>query len=116
MLILAIHALLLFFKHILGYRLNGGAFMFALWLSGFFSFLKTSIFLVGYISSSNLFPEPLSSKEEADYLEKYQKGNEEARNILIERNLRLVAHVCKKYNIPNIGNDDLISIRNYWIN
>lgn len=84
--------------------------MFALWLSGFFSFFKSAVFLVGYISSSNLFPEPLSSKDEAYYLNKYQQGDEDARNILIERNLRLVAHVCKKYNIPNIDNDDLISI------
>ena len=38
------------------------------------------------------------------------KGDEEARNILIERNLRLVAHICKKYNIPNLELDDLISI------
>ena len=37
-------------------------------------------------------------------------GDEDARNILIERNLRLVAHICKKYNIPNVDNDDLISI------
>ena len=44
------------------------------------------------------------------YLEKYMAGDEEARNILIERNLRLVAHVCKKYNIQNADNDDLISI------
>ena len=38
------------------------------------------------------------------------EGDEDARNILIERNLRLVAHICKKYNIPNIEQDDLISI------
>lgn len=84
--------------------------MLALWLSSFFSFFKTAVFLVGYISSSNLFPEPLSSEDESYYLGKYQQGDEEARNILIEHNLRLVAHVCKKYNIPNIDNDDLISI------
>ena len=44
------------------------------------------------------------------YLKKYMEGDEDARNILIERNLRLVAHVCKKYNIPNVDNEDLISI------
>ena len=84
--------------------------MFALWLSSFFSFFKTAVFLVGYISNSNLFPEPLSSEDEAYYLEKYQQGDEDSRNVLIEHNLRLVAHVCKKYNIPNMDNDDLISI------
>ena len=44
------------------------------------------------------------------YIEKYEHGDEEARNILIERNLRLVAHVCKKYSTSNIEQDDLISI------
>ena len=43
-------------------------------------------------------------------MEKYASGDEEARNILIERNLRLVAHVCKKYSTANVEQDDLISI------
>lgn len=77
---------------------------------GFLSFLKMSFFMVGYISNSNLFPEPLSTEDEKKYLEKLAKGDNEARNILIEKNLRLVAHVCKKYNIPNLEQDDLISI------
>ena len=59
---------------------------------------------------SSLFPEPLSSEEESEYIQKLKEGDEDARNILIERNLRLVAHICKKYNIPNVDNDDLISI------
>ena len=66
--------------------------------------------MVGYISNNNLFPEPLTSEEEKIYLDRLAKGDEEARNILIEKNLRLVAHVCKKYNIPNLDQDDLISI------
>lgn len=57
-----------------------------------------------------MFPEPLSSEEEKQYLEKFKQGDEEARNILIERNLRLVAHVCKKYSSTKIEQDDLISI------
>lgn len=81
-----------------------------IYLSGFLAFCKTAIFVFGYISNNSLFPEPLSSEEENEYLEKYMNGDEEARNILIERNLRLVAHICKKYNIPNVDNDDLISI------
>lgn len=84
--------------------------MLALSLSGFLAFLKSAIFVVGYIQSSNLFPEPLKAEEEKMYLERYKAGDEEARNILIERNLRLVAHVCKKYNNSNVDNDDLISI------
>lgn len=80
------------------------------YLTSFIEFCKTAFFILGYISSSNLFPEPLSPEEEKEYLEKYMNGDEEARNVLIERNLRLVAHICKKYNIPNLEIDDLISI------
>lgn len=66
--------------------------------------------LFGYISGSNLFPEPLTSEEEFQYLELLKKGDENARNILIERNLRLVAHIVKKYSNTKIEQDDLISI------
>ena len=72
--------------------------------------LSNIIFGVGYIQSGNLFPEPLSSEEEKIYLEKMKNGDENARNILIERNLRLVAHVAKKYSSTNVEQDDLISI------
>ena len=84
--------------------------MLALSISGFLTFLQTAIFLVGYISSNNLFPEPLSAEEEREYLDRLKDGDEEARNILIERNLRLVAHVSKKYATANVEQDDLISI------
>lgn len=77
---------------------------------GFLEFLKSAIFLVGYISSSQLFPEPLSAEEEKECLERMTMGDEEAKNILIERNLRLVAHICKKYTTANVEPDDLISI------
>ena len=76
----------------------------------FFEFLKSAVFLLGYISNNNLFPEPLSAKEEREYLDLMKAGNEEARNILIERNLRLVAHICKKYSTVKADQDDLISI------
>lgn len=79
-------------------------------LSGFIEFLKIAVFAVGYIAGSNLFPEPLTSEEEKIYLEEMKKGNEDARNILIERNLRLVAHVVKKYSNTKVEQDDLISI------
>ncbi len=79
-------------------------------LMGFFEFLTSAVFVVGYIQGSNLFPEPLSSEEEKQCLEQMAKGDEEARNMLIERNLRLVAHVAKKYNTSHVDQDDLISI------
>ena len=72
--------------------------------------LSQIIFGVGYIQSGSLFPEPLSQEEEKVYLDKMKEGNQEARNILIERNLRLVAHIAKKYSSTNIDQDDLISI------
>ncbi len=64
----------------------------------------------GYISNNRLFPEPLTQEEEKNYLKKMEEGDEEAKNALIEKNLRLVAHVCKKYGNANIELDDLISI------
>ena len=79
-------------------------------IAGFWKFFSSAVFVIGYISGSNLFPEPLSAEEEKKCLEKLKQGNEEARNILIERNLRLVAHVAKKYGNSNVDQDDLISI------
>ena len=57
-----------------------------------------------------MFPEPLTSEEERKCLELMKEGDEEARNLLIERNLRLVAHVAKKYSTAKVDQDDLISI------
>ncbi len=59
---------------------------------------------------SDSFPMPLSEKEEEYYLSLYQMGDEEAKKILIERNLRLVAHIAKKYTVTTCSPDDLISI------
>ena len=59
---------------------------------------------------SNLFPEPLTKEEELQALQKLSEGDEEARNLLIERNLRLVAHVAKKYTNTKSEQEDLISI------
>ena len=66
--------------------------------------------MYGYIQGGNLFPEPLTPEEERKCLIQMSKGDEEARNILIERNLRLVAHVAKKYSTSKVEQDDLISI------
>ena len=79
-------------------------------LAGFWSFLSSAVFAIGYISGSSLFPEPLGAEEERQCLERLKHGDDEARNILIERNLRLVAHVAKKYSNSNVEQDDLISI------
>ena len=80
-------------------------------LFNFIEFCKTALFVVGYISKNTLFPEPLSSDEEKHYIELFESGDLSARSTLIERNLRLVAHVCKKYTTNGNENlDDLISI------
>lgn len=68
-------------------------------------------FLLGYLGNGmNAFPKPLSAKEEKMYFDLYKSGDEEAKNILIERNMRLVVHVVKKYSVQWGENDDLISI------
>ncbi|CCQ95963.1 RNA polymerase sigma factor, sigma-70 family [[Clostridium] ultunense Esp] len=72
--------------------------------------IKPFLIFSGYVSSTNSFPKPLSKEEEAYYLNQYASGDEKARNILIERNLRLVAHIVKKYNNTGKDIDDLISI------
>lgn len=56
------------------------------------------------------FPKPLTTEEEREYLKRYRKGDQTARNVLIERNLRLVAHIVKKYQSPGEDMEDLISI------
>lgn len=56
------------------------------------------------------FPKPLSSKEEKEYLMQCRDGSKEARDILIERNMRLVAHIAKKYANTDYDMEDLISI------
>lgn len=59
---------------------------------------------------SSSFPKPLTAEEEEYYLKLYEDGNLEAKNILIVKNLRLVAHISKKYTGTNSSTDDLISI------
>ena len=75
-----------------------------------FEFIKDFFFLFGYVTNYSLFPEPLSAEEENYYLELLEQGDENAKNILVERNLRLVAHISKKYTGPNIDQEDIISI------
>lgn len=68
------------------------------------------LFLTGYITNNNTFPLPLDEEEEQMYLKKFKEGDKSAKSILIERNLRLVAHIVKKYSFPNKDVDELISI------
>ena len=71
--------------------------------------IQELMFFAGYVGSGNAFPKKLTKEEEEKYIELYRNGDVSAKNILIEHNLRLVAHIAKKYG--NDGNlDDLISV------
>jgi RNA polymerase sporulation-specific sigma factor len=72
--------------------------------------LRPFVVLCGYMINSNSFPKPLTKEEENRYLNLFMEGDEEAKKVLIERNLRLVAHIVKKYNNTGKDLDDLISI------
>ena len=72
--------------------------------------LMLSSLLYSLQLSTGSFPRPLTQQEEQHYLERSAKGDLEARNILIERNLRLVAHIMKKYYAQTSDQEDLISI------
>ena len=71
-------------------------------------FSEVMMFTTSY--SLNVFDEPLSNEFEKYYLERHLSGDKEARNILIKHNLRLVAHIVKKYEMKGTSSDDLISI------
>lgn len=72
--------------------------------------LGNGLFLSAYVTGSNSFPKPLDEKEEEYYLNKLKDGDVLAKGVLVERNLRLVAHIVKKYAYPGKDMDDLISI------
>lgn len=78
-----------------------------------FDFLKSlfkDFYFFSAAYSNNVFPDPLSKEEEEEYVKKAMLGDEYARNQLIEHNLRLVAHIVKKYDHRKEDADDLISI------
>lgn len=75
-----------------------------------FLLLMGSLFFMLRISPGDSFPKPLSAAEERDCLERWEAGDLEARNTLVEHNLRLVAHIIKKYYTQTADVDDLISI------
>lgn len=71
--------------------------------------IKDMLFFTGSYSN-NVFPDPLTAEEEEKCIEEMQNGNMDARNKLIEHNLRLVAHIVKKFDTKDTDTDDLISI------
>ena len=78
-------------------------------IESLFALLKNLFIYSSYVSEKSSFPMPLSKEKEKFYLDKAESGDKEAKDILIKHNLRLVAHVAKKY--ANYGdNDELISV------
>lgn len=71
---------------------------------------NTLLYSLRLTTPTGSFPKPLTAQEEKMYLKKSSQGDLEARNILVERNLRLVAHILKKYYSSASDQDDLISI------
>ena len=73
--------------------------------------LRSSLFLSLHLAgNAGSFPKPLSQEEEQIYLTRCAGGDLDARNVLVERNMRLVAHIIKKYYTQTVDQDDLISI------
>ncbi|KAF1086396.1 RNA polymerase sigma-28 factor precursor [Sporotomaculum syntrophicum] len=79
------------------------------WTLAVASIVQGIILLISYVAQ-NSFPKPLTEEEEKLYLEKLAQGDEKAKEVLIERNLRLVAHIIKKFENSGDDFDDLISI------
>lgn len=79
------------------------------WVLAIAAVIKGSLLLFAYLNNQ-VFPQPLNEAEEKRYLKEFKEGSSEARNILVERNLRLVAHVVKKYENTGEDMEDLISI------
>ncbi len=75
-----------------------------------FQLFKDIFFFAAYVNGGNSFPEPLNAEEEKECLERCALGDDEARARLIEHNLRLVAHIAKKFASAGRDSDDMISI------
>ena len=74
------------------------------------SLISSIVYFALHVTGAGSFPPPLSAKKEEELIEKNLNGDIEARNTLIEHNLRLVAHIVKKYYASGCEQDDLISI------
>lgn len=78
-------------------------------IESFMTFLSRIFFFTSFVNNNGSFPKPLKPEEERAYFDKYKAGDKSAYDILVKHNLRLVAHIVKKYN--NAGEaDDLISV------
>lgn len=78
-------------------------------IESFITFMSRIFFFTSFVNSKGSFPKPLTPQEECEYLNRYRNGDKEAYDILVRHNLRLVAHIVKKYS--NAGEaDDLISV------
>ena len=75
----------------------------------FVAFMQKVMFFTAYINNNSSFPKPLTQAEEQKYVEMFLEGDEKAKDVLIHHNLRLVAHIVKKYNQADEA-DDLISV------
>lgn len=78
-------------------------------VESFIAFMQKIMLFSGFINNNSSFPKPLTAKQELEYLEKFHNGDKDAKDILINHNLRLVAHIVKKYNGSDEA-DDLISV------
>lgn len=72
--------------------------------------LQECLFLMGYITGRSEFPKQLPRAAEEELITRMTGGDDEARQLLITHNLRLVSHIARKYTVPGYGPDDLISI------
>ena len=81
-----------------------------MFLTTLLNLISNLVYFALHVTGAGSFPPPLSAKKEAELIERNLKGDEEARNALIEHNLRLVAHIVKKYYASGCEQDDLISI------
>ncbi len=81
-----------------------------MFLTTLLNLISNLVYFALHVTGAGSFPPPLSAKKEAELIEKNLQGDQEARNALIEHNLRLVAHIVKKYYASGCEQDDLISI------
>ena len=72
--------------------------------------LRDALFFFGMVAGRGSFPRPLSREEERRAIAAMRSGDEDARTMLIEHNLRLVSHIAKKYTVPGFTGEDLVSV------